>query len=98
MELIKVIVFDLLSSAAILVGLMAFIGLILQKQTADNIISGTLKTIVGFLVFGVGSGAAVVALSSFQDLFAAGFGLKGVLPLAEAVTALAQQKFGTTVS
>ncbi|MCM3569368.1 PTS ascorbate transporter subunit IIC [Neobacillus mesonae] len=98
MELIKVIVFDLLSSAAILVGLMAFIGLILQKQSIDNVISGTLKTIVGFLVFGVGSGAAVVALSSFQDLFAAGFGLKGVLPLAEAVTALAQQKFGTTVS
>ena len=50
------------------------------------------------MVFGVGSGAAVTALNSFQTLFAKGFGLKGVLPLAEAVTALAQQQFGTTVS
>ena len=98
MELLKVIVFDLLSSAPILVGIIALTGLILQKESVDKVISGTLKTIVGFLVFGVGSAAAVVALNSFQTLFAQVFGLKGVLPLAEAVTALAQQQFGTTVS
>ena len=98
MEVLKVIVFDLLSSAPILVGIIALTGLILQRESVDKVISGTLKTIVGFLVFGVGSGAAVTALNSFQTLFAKGFGLKGVLPLAEAVTALAQQPFGTTVS
>ena len=98
MEVLKVIVFDLLSSAPILVGIIALTGLILQRESVDKVISGTLKTIVGFLVFGVGSGAAVTALNSFQMLFAKGFGLKGVLPLAEAVTALAQQQFGTTVS
>lgn len=98
MEILKIIVFDLLASAPILVGVIALTGLILQKESVDKIISGTLKTIVGFLVFGVGSAAAVTALDSFQKLFADGFGLKGVLPLAEAVTALAQQQFGTTVS
>lgn len=98
MGIIKVLVFDLLSSAPILVGVIALTGLVLQKQPADKVISGTLKTIVGFLVFGVGSAAAVTSLDSFQALFAEGFGLKGVLPLAEAVTALAQDKFGTTVS
>lgn len=98
MGIIKVLVFDLLSSAPILVGVIALTGLVLQKQPADKVISGTLKTIVGFLVFGVGSAAAVTSLDSFQALFAEGFGLKGVLPLAEAVTALAQEKFGTTVS
>ena len=98
MDVLKVIVFDLLSSAPILVGIIALTGLILQHESVDKVISGTLKTIVGFLVFGVGSGAAVTALNSFQTLFAKGFGLKGVLPLAEAVTALAQQQFGTTVS
>ncbi|MFH0373102.1 PTS ascorbate transporter subunit IIC [Streptococcus sp. A22] len=98
MELLRIIVFDLLASAPILVGIIALTGLVLQKQSMDKVISGTLKTIVGFLVFGVGAGAAVVALDSFQELFAQGFGLKGVLPLAEAVTALAQQKFGSTVS
>lgn len=98
MGILKVIVFDLLSSAPILVGVIALTGLLLQKQPADKVISGTLKTITGFLVFGVGSAAAVTSLDSFQKLFAVGFGLKGVLPLAEAVTALAQDKFGTTVS
>ena len=98
MEILKVVVFDLLASAPILVGIIALTGLLLQKQPADKVISGTLKTIVGFLVFGVGSAAAVTSLDSFQALFAEGFGLKGVLPLAEAVTALAQDKFGTTVS
>lgn len=98
MEFIKHFVVDLLGTAAILVGLMAFMGLVLQKKPLDEIISGTLKTIVGFIIFTVGSGAAVLALDSFQLLFGAGFGLEGVLPLAEAVTALAQEKFGTVVS
>ena len=63
-----------------------------------KIINGTLKTIVGFLVFTIGSSAATVALNDFQALFAKGFHLQGVLPLAEAVTALAQQRFGTVVA
>ncbi|MDN6664333.1 MAG: PTS transporter subunit IIC [Tetragenococcus koreensis] len=98
MEFLRVIVFDLLSSAPILVGVIALTGLLLQKESFDKVISGTLKTIVGFLVFGVGSAAATEALDTFQKLFAEGFGLRGVLPLAEAVTALAQDHFGTTVS
>ena len=48
MGILKVVVFDLLSSAPILVGIIALTGLLLQKQPADKVISGTLKTIVGF--------------------------------------------------
>ena len=40
----------------------------------------------------------VSSLDSFQNLFSKGFGLKGVLPLAEAITALAQTKFAMVVS
>lgn len=98
MELLRVIVFDLLGSAAILVGIMALVGLLLQKKSPEKVIAGTLKTIVGFLIFGAGGALAGTALASFQDLFSQGFGLSGVLPLAEAVTALAQTKFSTTVS
>ena len=98
MEILKIFVFDFLGSAPILVGLMALLGLILQKKRPEKIISGTLKTIVGFLIFGGGAGMAVMALGSFQNLFSEGFGLKGVLPLAEAITALAQTKFASVVS
>src|SRR5699024_10595497 len=90
-------VIDLLGNAAILVGLMSLVGLLLQKSPWDETLTSTIKTIVGFLIFDVGAGAAGVALGNFQELFAEGFGLEGVLPLAEAVTALAQEQFGSTV-
>lgn len=98
MDVLKVIVFDLLGSAPILVGFMALLGLLLQKKPATKVISGTIKTIVGFLIFAGGAGLAVSSLNSFQQLFSEGFNLQGVLPLAEALTALAQTKFATLVS
>ncbi|PWJ88267.1 hypothetical protein OF820_09415 [Oceanotoga sp. DSM 15011] len=48
MGLLKVVVFDVLSSAPILVGLMALMGLLIQKKSAVKVITGTIKTIVGF--------------------------------------------------
>lgn len=98
MNMLKVIVYDLLGSSAVLIGFVALIGLLLQKKPAHQIVKGTIKTITGFLIFGIGSAATGVSLSTFQDLFSYGFNLQGVLPLAEAVTALAQEKFGTVVS
>ncbi|GAA3011392.1 hypothetical protein [Tetragenococcus solitarius] len=41
MEFLRVIVFDLLSSAPILVGVIALTGLLLQKESFDKVISGT---------------------------------------------------------
>ena len=67
MEFVKIIVFDLLGQAAILVGLMSLIGLLLQKKPATKVISGTIKTIVGFLIFSGGGAMAVKALDSFQN-------------------------------
>ena len=46
MEILKVVVFDLLASAPILVGIIALTGLLLQKQPADKVISGTLKQLL----------------------------------------------------
>lgn len=98
LSILHFIVFSLLSQASILVGLMAMIGLILQKKKTTQIITGTVKTIVGFLIFGVGSTAAQGALSSFQTLFTKGFHVQGVLPLAEAVTGQAQTKFPMVIA
>ncbi len=97
-DVLKFLVYDLLGTSSILVGFIAMVGLLLQKKSGDKVLTGTIKTIVGFLIFSAGAGVGVQALAGFQDLFTKGFNLTGVLPLAEAVTALAQAKFGTTVA
>ena len=46
---------ELLSTPSLLVGIMAFIGLVLQKKPVEDVVKGTIKTIVGFLVLTAGS-------------------------------------------
>lgn len=92
------LVYDLLGTSSILVGFIAMFGLILQKKSWDKVAIGTIKTIVGFVIFSAGSSLATSSLNSFQTLFTKAFNLEGVLPLAEAVTALAQNKFGSIVA
>lgn len=49
-------IINILSTPAILVGLLALIGLALQKKPIEEITKGTAKTIVGFLVLTAGAG------------------------------------------
>lgn len=97
-SILHFLVYDLLGTSSILVGFIAMFGLILQKKSWDKVAVGTIKTIVGFVIFSAGSSLATSSLNSFQTLFTKAFNLDGVLPLAEAVTALAQNKFGSIVA
>lgn len=98
MEILNFIVFGVLGQASLLVGTISLVGLILQKKSATQVLSGTLKTIVRFVIFGIGAAAASDALTAFQELFTRGFNVKGVLPLAEAVTGMAQTKFPMVIA
>lgn len=85
---------DILSTPSILVGLMAFIGLVLQKKPTEVIVKGTIKTIVGFLVLGAGADFLVGgSLTDFGTLFNFAFGVQGVVPNNEAIVGLALQDF-----
>ena len=97
-SILHFLVYDLLGTSSILVGFIAMFGLILQKKSWDKVAIGTIKTIVGFVIFSAASSLATSSLNSFQTLFTKAFNLEGVLPLAEAVTALAQNKFGSIVA
>jgi ascorbate-specific PTS system enzyme IIC len=46
---------NVLSTHAILVGLVSLLGLVLQKKPIEELVKGTLKTIVGFLVLFAGA-------------------------------------------
>ncbi len=49
------LIYDVLGTPAILVGLFSLIGLLLQKKKGiSDVISGTLKTIMGFVILTAG--------------------------------------------
>jgi ascorbate PTS system EIIC component len=85
---------DILGTPAILVGLFALLGLVLQKKGIADVISGTLKTIMGFLILGGGAGILIGSLDIFGKMFEKAFSIQGVIPNNEAIVAIAQQSFG----
>lgn len=85
-------------NTALIVGLVAFIGLVLQKKSVSDVIAGTTKTILGFMVFNIGSGAISGVVNNFSTLFNTGFGIQGVTTQVEVATSLALNSFGTEVA
>lgn len=88
-------ILDILSTPAILVGLVAMVGLIALKKPVSEIMKGTIKTIMGFLVLGGGADIVVGALNQFGIMFQEGFGIVGIVPNNEAIVAQALQQYGT---
>lgn len=86
------------SQPAILVSLIALIGLLLQKKKATTVIQGTIKTFVGFLVLIGGSGILSNSLTPFASMFKFAIHVQGVVPSNEAVVAIALVKYGTTTA
>ncbi|HAQ0763615.1 PTS ascorbate transporter subunit IIC, partial [Enterococcus faecium] len=50
MGVINFIIENILTQASITIALIAMLGLLLQKKSAGQVISGTLKTLLGFQV------------------------------------------------
>jgi PTS system ascorbate-specific IIC component len=78
------IIAEIFEIPAIILGSVALIGLVLQKKQVDEVIKGTVKTILGLLILSGGSGIIAGALTPFAGLFDT-FGFKGVVPFDEAV-------------
>ncbi|EHH3728384.1 TPA: PTS ascorbate transporter subunit IIC [Vibrio parahaemolyticus] len=94
MEFFSFLMNDVLSEPAVLVGLIALIGLIAQKKPVTACIKGTVKTILGFIVLGAGAGLVVSSLGDFATIFQHAFGITGVVPNNEAIVSIAQEAFG----
>ena len=58
-------VVDILKVPSVLVGLIALIGLVAQKKAFSDVVKGTIKTILGFIVLG---GGATVLVGSLNPL------------------------------
>jgi len=73
---------------------MALIGLIALKKPISKIVTGTFKTIIGFVIFQIGSSAIADALGVLGTAFQSAFHMQGVVPTNEAIIALVQKNFG----
>lgn len=91
-------ILDIVSTPAILVALIAIIGLILQKKTLPDIMKGGIKTFVGFLVVSGGAGIILNSLNPFGKMFEQAFNLSGVVPNNEAIVAVALTKYGSSTA
>lgn len=83
---------------AVIMGIIALVGLLLQKKSAVDVISGTVKTIIGFMIFNIGSDAMSAQVTVFSDMFTRAFQVQGVVTQVEVATALALNTYGTEVA
>ena len=87
-----------LGEPAFVLGIIACIGLIVQKQGAERVIQGTIKTILGYILIQIGASAAGVALGNLSLLIQRGFQVIGIIPHNEIIVALAQINYGNYIA
>lgn len=75
MVIVEWIINNILTQAAVVIGLIALLGLVLQKKPAGEVLAGTFSTMLGFLVLSAGSAVVQQSLTYFGDVFNFGFGL-----------------------
>ena len=89
-------IINILSTHEILVGLISLFGLILQKKPVEDVVKGTVKTIVGFLVLTAGSSFLQTgSLNDFGVIFNYAFNMQGVVPNNEAIVSLGLADFAS---
>jgi PTS system ascorbate-specific IIC component len=82
---------DVLGVPAYLVGIMTLIALVASRKGLGDVVGGTLKATLGFIILGVGAGAVIGALNPLGALITGAFNVNGVVPTNEAITAIANK-------
>ncbi|MGG7058080.1 PTS ascorbate transporter subunit IIC [Clostridium tertium] len=85
---------DFLKEPALLMGLMAFIGLVALRKPANKVMTGTLKPILGYLMLGAGADFITSNLNPLGEMIQKGFHINGVIPNNEAIVSVAQKVLG----
>ena len=78
---------EVVRTPALILGIVALVGLILQKKTGTQVFSGSVKTALGMLIVGAGAGLIVTAILPFVFLFQEVFELQGFATGSELITA-----------
>lgn len=97
-DIVSTFLLDALSTPALLIGLITALGLTLQKTPISDVVKGTIKATLGFVVLQWGGEILVASLKTFGTLFEEAFHLQGVVPNNEAIVAIAIKEIGFTTS
>lgn len=76
MNVIYWIATNVFGTPAILLGAIVLLGLLLQRKTTSQVISGTFKAVIGFLIINAGAGVIVGSLNVFEPMWKEVFGLE----------------------
>lgn len=74
-DLVEVITNNLFSQVAVLIGIIAIIGLALQRKPFEQVIAGGLRATIGVVVLNIGVEIFVGGLTAFQTIVASALGL-----------------------
>ncbi|MFV8981340.1 PTS ascorbate transporter subunit IIC [Serratia fonticola] len=91
-------VVDILKVPAVLVGVIALIGLLAQKKSFSDVVKGTVKTILGFIVLGGGATVLVGSLNPLGGMFEHAFSIQGIIPNNEAIVSISLEKYGASTA
>ena len=88
-EILDFIIFQLLDKATVFLGIVAFIGLWVQKKSWGEIVDGVIKTVIGLLIIVIGAKTLLGSLGPVISILNSSLGVKGVVPANEAAFSLA---------
>jgi len=97
-QIFDFILFEILDKAPIFLGLVAAIGLLLQRKKASEVVDGTIKTIIGLIILSLGAGLLLSSLGPVVGKLNESLGVQGVLPANEAAFGVAMLDRANQVS
>ena len=92
------VLLDIFRQPAIIVALISLIGLSVQHKSFSDVLKGTVRTLVGFLVLAAGAGVVVGALNPFGQMFEQAFNVQGVVPNNEAIVGQVLLEYGSAAA
>ncbi|WP_196604276.1 PTS ascorbate transporter subunit IIC [Pectinatus haikarae] len=98
MDGIQNLFISIVQTPALLVGLLAVLGLLLQKKNGTAVVQGGIKTFAGFLILTGGAGILSNSLDPFAKMFQFALNVQGVVPSNEAVVAIALVQYGSVTA
>ena len=86
---------NVLGNPTVMLGIIACIGLMFLRKNVSDIVMGTVKTMMGYLILSAGTTIIGTPITLLTTLVQRGLGVDGVLPLYWVVYAESMAKFGT---